>query len=217
MNNPMRVAIAGAHGKIALRLTRLLAPGGIEIVGLIRNPDHAADIEAAGGRPAVCDLESAPVGAVAEAVAGADVVVFAAGAGPGSSAERKLTMDRDGAIKLLAASAGARYLMVSSVGAENPPADDAAFSVYLRAKAAADAALTASDREFTIVRPGALGDEPGTGRVRLGTEAFRERIPRDDVAAVLAALIAAPGSASRLVVYAGAGETPVAEAISALA
>jgi nucleoside-diphosphate-sugar epimerase len=212
----MRIAIAGAHGQIALQLIGRLASGGHEIRGLIRNPEHAAEIEAAGARPVVCDLEHAGLSEVDDAVHGCDVVVFAAGAGPGSSAERKLTMDRDGAIKLLQASPGARYLMVSSVGAEDPPTGDDVFSVYLRAKSQADAALIASERDFTIVRPGPLGDEPGTGRVRLGTDAFRERIPREDVAAILAQLIATPGSASRLVLYAGAGDAPVDEAIAAL-
>ena len=107
---------------------------------------------------------------VAAAIAGADAVVFAAGAGPGSGAERKLTIDRDGAIKLLAAARSAaveRYVIVSSIGAEEPPDGDDVFSVYLRAKAQADAALAASDRAWTIVRPGFLTDEPGTGRARL--------------------------------------------------
>jgi nucleoside-diphosphate-sugar epimerase len=212
----MRIAIAGAHGQIALRLVALLTGGEHEILGLIRNPDHAGELQDAGGRAVVCDLERASLSEVDDAVHGCDVVVFAAGAGAGSGAERKLTMDRDGAIKLLRASPGARYLMVSSVGAEAPPGGDDVFSVYLRAKAEADAALIASERDFTIVRPGPLGDETGSGRVRLGTDVFRERIPRDDVAAILAALIAAPGSASRLVLYAAEGQTPVADAVAAL-
>jgi len=212
----MRVAIAGAHGQIGLRLTRRLAADGNDVVGLIRSPDQAAEIEAAGGRALVCDLETASAGKVATAVSGADAVVFAAGAGPGSGAARKLTMDRDGAIKLLEASPGARYLMVSSVGAESPPAGDEVFSVYLRAKAEADAAVIASDREYVIVRPGPLLDDPGTGRVRLSTEPFRERIPRDDVAAILAVLIGDPGLAARQVIYAAGGETPVDEALAAI-
>lgn len=212
----MRVAIAGAHGKIGLRLTRLLAADGNEVVGLIRNPDHAADIEAAGGRPVVCDLEAATVEAVTAAVAGAEVVVFAAGAGPGSGAARKLTMDRDGAIKLLEASPGARYLMVSSVGADDPPAGDEVFSVYLQAKAAADAAVIDSGRDYVIVRPGPLSDDPGAGRVRLSTEPFRGPITRDDVAAILAALIADPTLAARQVIYAAQGDRPVADALADL-
>ena len=80
----MRVAIAGGHGQIALRLEKVLKQQGDEPVALIRNPDHAGDVRAAGGEPVVCDLEHAPAEEVAEAIKGADAVVFAAGAGPGS-------------------------------------------------------------------------------------------------------------------------------------
>src|SRR3954468_5434769 len=131
----MEVAIAGAHRKVARRLARLLAARGDHVRGLIRNPDHAADVREDGSEPIVCDLEVAGVEDVAEALAGADAVVFAAGAGPGSGAERKWTLDRDGAIKVLEAARAAqveRYLMVSSTGAENPPDGDDVFSVYLR-------------------------------------------------------------------------------------
>ncbi|MGZ4313935.1 MAG: NAD(P)H-binding protein, partial [Solirubrobacteraceae bacterium] len=127
----MRIVIAGAHGQIGLRLVRLLAERGDQVVGLIRNPDHAADVTAAGGEPVVCDLERSSSDEVARAVGAVDVAVFAAGAGPGSGAQRKLTMDRDGAIKLLEATgaSAARYLVVSSVGAESPPAGDGVFEV----------------------------------------------------------------------------------------
>jgi uncharacterized protein YbjT (DUF2867 family) len=214
----MRVAIAGAHGQIGSRLATRLVAGGDEVVGLIRNPDHAAELEALGAQPAVCDLESAAEAEVATAVAGCDAVVFAAGAGPGSGAARKLTMDRDGAIKLVRAAEAirARYLMVSSVGAENPPRDNEAFSVYLQAKADADAALVASGLVWTIVRPGPLTNDPGRGRVRLATEPFREAVPRDDVAALLEALLRHP-AANRLTLYLGAGETAIDQALATLA
>jgi uncharacterized protein YbjT (DUF2867 family) len=213
----MRVAIAGAHGKIAMRLIRLLAARGDSIAGLIRNPAHADDVRAAGAEPVVCDLEQASVEQLAEAVSGSEVVVFAAGAGPGSGPERKLTVDRDGAIKLLRASEGdrARYLIVSSVGAESPPAGDDVFSVYLRAKAEADQAVMASDRDWTVIRPGSLTDDPGTGRVRIDTEPFRGEVPRDDVAAVLAAVIAG-NRASRLVLYVNGGDEPIEQALDSL-
>jgi uncharacterized protein YbjT (DUF2867 family) len=181
----MRVAIAGASGKVALRLSTRLASRGVDVVGLIRSPERA------------------------------DAVVFAAGAGSGSSAERKLTVDRDGAIKLLgaAASAGApRYLMISSIGAEDPPDGDDVFSVYLRAKAEADAALEGSDREWTILRPGGLGDEPGTGLVRIDTTPHHGHVPRDDVAAVLDALLQNPDTA-RLVLYLSSGRDTVSSAL----
>src|SRR5437588_10638752 len=140
----MIVAIAGAHGKIAMRLTPLLTAGGDTVIGLIRNPDHAADVQRQGASPVVCDLESATTDEIGSAIAGADAAVFAAGAGPGSGAARKLTMDRDGAIKLLQAATAVgvpRYLIISAVGAENPPGNEEVFSVYLRAKAEADEAV----------------------------------------------------------------------------
>jgi uncharacterized protein YbjT (DUF2867 family) len=211
----VRVAIAGAHGKIALRLGRRLAERGDTVLGLIRNPDHAEDVRAAGAEPVVCDLEHATVEAVAEAVAGADAAVFAAGAGAGSGAARKLTMDRDGAIKLLESTASGRprYVVVSAVGAERPPDGDDVFSVYLRAKAEADAAVMASDREWTIVRPGGLTDDAGTGRVRIETDAFRGRVSRDDVAEVLVAVLDEPRAARR-VLYVNGGDDPVDEALA---
>jgi uncharacterized protein YbjT (DUF2867 family) len=214
----MRTVVAGAHGQIGLRLVRLLAVRGDRVLGLIRNPDQAGDISAAGGVPVVCDLETASAEEVAQAVGVVDVAVFAAGAGAGSGAERKLTIDRDGAIKLLEATAepAARYLVVSSVGAESPPSGDEVFEVYLRAKAEADAAVTASDRAWVIVRPGPLTNGPGTGRVRLETEPFRDEVARDDVAAVLAALVGDP-RLDRTVLYLGGGDVPIEQALSALA
>jgi nucleoside-diphosphate-sugar epimerase len=210
----MLVAIAGAHGKIAMRLTARLVARGDDVIGLIRNPDHAADLRAIGAEPVVCDLEHASADEIAGQVAQADAAVFAAGAGPGSGAERKLTMDRDGAVKLLEATSerAVPYVIVSSVGAENPPGDDDVFSVYLRAKAEADAAVQASDRDWTIVRPGRLTDDPGTGRVRIDTSPFRGEVPREDVAAVLDTVLH-DSRASRRTLYVNGGEQPVEQAL----
>ena len=215
----MRIAIAGGHGQIALQLTRLLHARGDEVISLIRNPAHTGDVRAAGGEPKVCDLESATVDEVADAIRGADAAVFAAGAGPGSGAERKLTVDRDGAIKLLAAAVATgaqRYVIVSSIGAENPPDDDDVFSVYLRAKGEADAAVRGSDREWTIVRPGALTDEPGAGRVSISTDPFRGKVSREDVAAVLAAVLGEHPSIGKIF-YLNGGEDPIEQALAAIA
>jgi nucleoside-diphosphate-sugar epimerase len=214
----MVVAIAGAHGKIALRMTRLLAEGGDSVIGLIRNPDHEADVSQAGASPVVCDLERATPEEISQAISGADAAVFAAGAGPGSGPERKLTMDRDGAIKLLEAATAAgvpRFLIISSMGAEDPPEDDDGFGVYLRAKAEADAAVQASDREWTVVRPGRLTDEPGAGQVRVDSEPFRGEVPRDDVAAVIARLLPDRRSASH-VLYVNGGDQPLDRALEAV-
>jgi nucleoside-diphosphate-sugar epimerase len=211
----VRVAIAGAHGKVAMSLARRLAARGDSVIGLIRNTEHVAEVRDTGAEPVVCDLEHATVEEIASAVKGADAAVFAAGAGPGSGAARKLTMDRDGAVKLLEATAAdsARYVIVSSVGAENPPDDEDVFSVYLRAKAEADAAVKASGREWVIVRPGRLTDDAATGRVGIATDPFRGEVPRDDVAEVLAAVLH-DGRATHHILYVNGGEEPLEEALS---
>ena len=213
----MDVAIAGAHGQIARRLTRLLAARGDRIRGLIRNPAHADDVRADGAEPVLLDLETAGADQVAAAIDGADAVVFAAGAGPGSGAERKLTVDRDGAVALVRAADAAnvgRYVIVSSVGAEAPPDGDDVFSVYVRAKAEADQAVMAGGLDWTVVRPGPLTDAPGTGTVRLETEPFRDDVTRDDVARVIAATLAEPRSAG-LILYVADGDVPVEDALAA--
>jgi uncharacterized protein YbjT (DUF2867 family) len=213
----VKVAIAGGHGQIALRLLPLLGEHGHEGAGLIRNPEHAEDLRAIGAAPIVCDLEK--VEDIAPAVAGYEAVVFAAGAGPGSGEERKRTMDLGGALKLIAAAKAnriRRYLMVSSMGAGSPPPKGGdAFGAYLRAKAEADRALAGSGLDFTIVRPGRLTDDPPTGRVTIGPSVRRGSISRADVAAVLLAVLetdATIGKTFELV----AGETPISEAIAGL-
>lgn len=215
----MVVAIAGGHGRIGLRLTRLLAERGDRARGLIRNPDHAEDVTAAGGEPIVIDLESAEVDAVAEAVSGCDAVVFAAGAGPGSGAERKQTMDRGGAVLLAEAAKAAgvgRYLMVSSTGADPDHSGDEVFDVYLRAKGEADAAVAGSGLDYTIVRPGHLTDDPGTGLVRISESVQRGQVSRDDVAAVLAAALAEPAAIGKTFELVS-GEDPIERALAELA
>jgi nucleoside-diphosphate-sugar epimerase len=209
------VALAGAHGKIALRLTRLLADGGDSVIGLIRDPDQAADVSDHGASPVTCDLERASVQEIAGGIAGAGVAVFAAGAGPGSGAERKLTLDRDGAVKFLQAATEAGvpgFVIISSTGAEAPPAGDDVFSVYLRAKGEADQAVQASDRQWTIVRPGRLTEDPGTRRVRIEAAPFRGRVPRDDVAAVLVRLVHDDRFSGR-VLYLNSGEEPIEQGL----
>lgn len=210
----MRVVIAGGHGQIALLLEKLLSERGHEVAGLIRNPDHAADLEAAGAEALVVDLEQSSVDDVAAQLRGADAVVFAAGAGPGSGAARKETVDRDAAILLADAAVAAgvrRYLMVSAMGADSHTAERASepvFAAYLRAKAAADEAVRAvAALDTTIVRPGSLTNEPGTGRVHIAENTGRGSIPRADVAAVLAAYLDKPGGQTFELI---SGETPIA-------
>ncbi|HSK55316.1 MAG TPA: NAD(P)H-binding protein [Jiangellales bacterium] len=213
----MRVVVAGGHGQIALRLERLLAARGDHVVGLVRNPDHVPDLEAVGAAGLVLDLESAAPAEVAAVAQGADAVVFAAGAGPGSGVARKDTVDRAAATLLADAAERAgvrRYLLVSSVGVESPPppGTDDVFAAYLRAKAAAEADLVSRDLDWTVLRPGRLTDDPGTGFVQLERRVSRGSVPRDDVAAVLVALLDEPASAG-LVLELVLGDVPVAEAV----
>lgn len=196
----MRIVIAGGHGQIALKLSRLLADAGHQPVGLIRQPDQAQDLRAAGAEPLVLDLELSSLDDVGLAIDGADAVVFAAGGGANSGAARKLTVDRDGAILLARAAERAgvrRYVMISALATDDFDADaadpDAAdpssvdvFQVYLRAKSEADAYLRESSLDWTIVRPGGLTDEPGSGLVQLAASTGRGMIPRADVAALAA-------------------------------
>jgi uncharacterized protein YbjT (DUF2867 family) len=214
----MDVVVVGGHGQIGLRLLRLLAERGDRARGLIRNPDHAADLEAAGAEPVVCDLEADDAD-VAGAVEGADAIVFSAGAGPGSGAERKRTVDLGGAVKSIEAAKASgvdRYVIVSSIGADNPPSGDEVFSVYLRAKADADRAVADSGLDYTIVRPGSLTDDPGTGRIEASSQLGRRgKIPRDDVAAVLLATLDDPSTVGKTFEL-FSGDEEIAAALAAL-
>jgi uncharacterized protein YbjT (DUF2867 family) len=218
----MRIVIAGGHGKIALLLERELAGRGDQAVGLIRNAAHAGDVEQAGAEAAVCDLETATAAAVAALLAGADGVVFAAGAGPGSGAARKDTVDR-GAAVLLAQAAGQagvrRLVQVSSMGAGQPPrpGTDDVWAAYIAAKTAAEDDLRGRDLDWTILRPGGLTDDPATGQVRLAAPPVpRGSVPRADVAAVILALLDDPGTRHQTLELVS-GDTPVAAAVTALA
>ncbi|WP_336049315.1 NAD(P)H-binding protein [Streptomyces sp. CA2R101] len=218
----MRIVIAGGHGQIALRLERLLAGRGDEVAGIVRRPEQAGDLLAAGAEPVVCDLESASVEDVTRHMEGADAAVFAAGAGPGSGTERKETVDR-GAARLFADAAEAagvrRFLVISSMGADREPPEgtDPVFAAYLRAKAAADADIRSrAGLDWTILRPGQLTNDPGPGRVTLADATGRGPVPRDDVAATLMALLDEPGTIGKTLELI-AGDVPVVDAVRAVA
>lgn len=217
----VKVVIAGGHGQIALRLERLLAGRGDEVVGIVRNAGQEADLRAAGAEALVLDLESARVDALAPHLDGVDAVVFAAGAGPGSGIARKDTVDRGAAVLLADAAVLAgvrRYLLVSSMGAGAPvpPGTDPQFAAYLEAKTAAERDVTArSALATTVLRPGHLTDDAATGRVELAPSVDRGDVTRDDVAAVLLALLDTPATAGLTVELVG-GDVPVADAVRAL-
>jgi uncharacterized protein YbjT (DUF2867 family) len=210
----MEIVVAGGHGQIALKLLRRLAERGDRARGLIRNPDHAADLEAVGAEPVLCDLEAEDD--IARFVDGADAVVFAAGAGPGSGPARKQTVDLGGAVKLIDAAKAngiARYVIVSSIGANHPERASGQMKPYIEAKAEADRRVAESGLDWTIVRPGGLTDDPGTGRVSV--DGGRGRIPREDVAATLVAVLDTDGTIGRDFDLVG-GDTPIEDAVRAL-
>ncbi|MDT7595910.1 MAG: hypothetical protein QOJ06_1456 [Pseudonocardiales bacterium] len=222
MVGAMRVVVAGGHGQIALRLERLLARRGDEVAGIVRRPQQSGDLHAAGAEAVVCDLESASVEDVARHLEGVDAAVFAAGAGPGSGIDRKDSVDRAAASLFADAAEAAgvrRFLVVSAMGVDSEPpvGTDPVFAAYLRAKGAADADVRSrAGLEWTILRPGRLTDEPGSGLVKLAEHTGRGEVPRDDVAVVLAALLAEPGAAGRTMELIG-GDTPIEEAVKAAA
>ena len=213
----MRIAIAGGHGQIGQLLIARLVERGDEVRSLDRNPEYGDELRALGAKPVVCDLEAATEEDVATAVGTVDAVIFSAGAGPGSGSERKWTMDYGGVVKLIEAAKAngiARYLLVSSIGADPDASGDDTFAIYLRAKGKADAELQASGLDYTIVRPVSLTDDPGTGTVELG-EVGRGQIPRDDVADILVASLEDENTVGKTF-EAKSGSTPIEDAVASV-
>lgn len=222
----MRIVIAGGHGQIARRLARLLAARGDDVVSIVRQPAHLPDAAADGATGVLLDLEGASVGKVAEVVAAADATVFAAGAGPGSGSARKDTVDRGASVLLADAAEMAdvpRFVQISSMGTDavagggEPTGMNDGFVAYLRAKAAAEDDLRGRDGlRWTILRPGRLTDDPGTGLVSLATSLAFDAVTRDDVAGVVAGMLTSDATAGMTLELTG-GTTPIAEAVAAAA
>jgi uncharacterized protein YbjT (DUF2867 family) len=215
----LEVAVVGGHGKVALQMLRLLSERGDRARGLIRNPDHAADVEATGATAVGADIENLDADGLARSIAGVEAVVFAAGAGAGSGPARKHTVDYGGAVKLIEAAQMnnvSRYLMVSAIGANHPENWSDEMRPYYEAKAQADAELADSGLEYTIVRPGGLTDDPGTGTIDAAADLGRyDRIPREDVAATLVGCLDESATIGKAFDLLG-GETPIREALAAL-
>jgi uncharacterized protein YbjT (DUF2867 family) len=208
----MEICIVGGHGKIAMHIHPILVKNGHHVRGIIRKSEQSKALQEAGAEPVICDIEQKDD--ISDAVGNADLVVFAAGAGPGSGAARKWTVDRDGAIKLIDAAKknGIKgYIMISAMGLDKPRGDEV-FRVYQKAKAEADDALRKSGLSYTIIKPGRLTDTPGTGKISLAPELKRGEISRKDVALTLAEIIEQPeisGMAFDLV----SGKTPIEVAV----
>ena len=211
------VAIVGAHGKIGQLIVQNLVAQGRRAVGIVRKTEQVPVLRGLGAEPVLLDVEQARPEQLATALEGVDAVVFSAGAGGGSTAERKRTVDYGGAVKLITAAklAGVnRYVMVSAVGADDPlpPDTDAVWRAYVEAKRDADRELRGSGLQWTILRPGPLTDDPATGRVTLGEKVGRGEIPRADVAALVTAVLAEPATAGKQWEV-RSGDTPLPAAI----
>jgi uncharacterized protein YbjT (DUF2867 family) len=213
----MKVLVAGAHGKTARRLVRMLREDGHEVRGLVRKEEQMPDVEADGAEPVLVDLEEEEVeGAVGRAVEGCDAIIFAAGAGPGSGAARKETMDYGGAVKLVEAAERhgvRRYLLLSSMGAGDPGSGSEGMQPYLFAKARADERLQQSGLDYTIIRPGSLTEEEGTSRIEAADALGRRgEISRDDVARTFAEALEIESTYHNTFEIL-AGDTPIREAL----
>ena len=211
----MKVLVAGANGQVGQHIVRILAEGGHEARPIIRDEHQAPRLRELGGEPIVADLE----GEVAHAVEGCDAVIFSAGGGPGSGAEKKETVDQGGAVKLIEAArehGARRYVMVSAMGAADPEAGSEAMQPYLFAKAHADEALQESGLDYTIVRPGSLTDEAGTGAVEAALSLGRRgEIPREDVAHTIVATLEKENTFGKTFEVLS-GDVPIEEALSRL-
>lgn len=214
-----KIAIVGGHGKIAMSLTRQLAGRGDEVLSIFRNTDHTADVIAAGGTPLVFDLEQSDADGLAKNLDGFDAVVFAAGGGPKSGIERKKTVDRDGSVLSAEAAARAgvdRFVQISAISVDEPVGADAdeQWAAYVNAKKDADDSLKSTSLQWTILRPGGLTDDPGTGKIQLAEKLERGQIPREDVAATVIAVLDQPESQGHVWELVG-GETPITDAVRA--
>ncbi|KJQ55509.1 SDR family oxidoreductase [Microbacterium sp. SA39] len=215
-----RILVFGGHGRIALLLAPLLTERGDEVTGVIRNPDHAADVDAGGARALVADIETMDVDALAEIIRGHDAVVWSAGAG-GGDPQRTYAVDRDAAQRSMDAAERAgvrRYVMVSWIGstADHGVPEDDSFFAYADAKWAADEHLRGTELEGTILAPGTLTLDEPTGRVQLDPEGNGE-VSRADVAAVIAASLAEPCTIGRTLRFGnGSAESslPITEALA---
>jgi len=204
-----RILIFGGHGKVALLLEPLLVAQGHRVTAVIRNAAHEAEVAATGAQPLVADIERLDVDQLENIVARNDVVVWSAGAGGGDPA-RTYAVDRDAAIRSMDAASAAgvlRYVMVSWIGsrADHGIDRDDSFFAYADAKWAADAHLTASDLDWTILAPGTLTLDPPTGRIAVDP-AGRGAVPRADVADVIAAAIADDATIARTIRFGGGNE-----------
>jgi uncharacterized protein YbjT (DUF2867 family) len=192
--NNMKVVVVGANGQIGKTLVRFLKEdAGHSPVAMVRKEEQVELFKNECLDTVLADLEGS-VDSLVHAVEGSDANVFAAGSGGSTGADKTLLIDLDGAAKMVEAAdiAGVkRFVMVSALQANNREKWNEKIRPYYAAKHYADKVLVASDLNYTIVRPGFLLNEAGTGRVKIVENLERGSIPREDVARVLFEILAA--------------------------
>lgn len=207
-----KIIVIGGHGHVARLLTPILVSRGDTVTSIIRNPDQAAELESLGAKPVVADVEKLTIDCFGDVIQGHDAVVWSAGAG-GGNPSRTWAIDRDAAIYSMQAAkiqGVSRYVMVSYSGSYiNHGVDEHNdFFTYAQSKAIADAVLRNSGLDYTIVGPGALTHEPGTGLVSPADA--HGSVPREDVAAFVAAVLHDPTSIGQTYRFTS-GDTAIAD------
>ncbi|WP_114854636.1 SDR family oxidoreductase [Brachybacterium sp. YJGR34] len=215
----MEIALIGGHGKVALLAAPLLVQAGHTVHAVIRNPEHAEEVEATGASPVLADIETLDAGGWDALLEGRDAVIWSAGAGGGDPA-RTIAVDQEAAIASMesAQRVGARrYLMVSYFGAalDHGVPEDNPFHTYAEAKARADEHLRGTALDWTVLGPSGLTLEEPTGRIDLAA-AEAGTVSRANVARVIAATAEEPATVGRTVRF-NDGDTPIAEGLAGTA
>ena len=215
----MRVVVAGANGVTGRIALTLLKEAGHEPVAMIRDMAQREALEALGAECRIGDLEK-PVGYAVRNCRGA---IFAAGSGAKTGPEKTIDVDQKGAMAFIDTCLRMnvrRFVMLSSIAADQPERGPESLHHYFAAKAVADRHLQASGLDYTIVRPGFLTNEPGTGAIATGADLGplakeTHAVTREDVARVLVDCLARDNTIEKTFEMI-AGETPVADALKAL-
>jgi len=181
----LKVLVVGANGQIGQKLTEILhSDDEHSVLAMVRKQEQKEEFSKKGIETVIADLEGS-VAQLKQAMKGCDAIVFTAGSGGGTGAEKTLLIDLDGAVKTMEAAEAAgvdRFIMVSALQANNRENWNEAIKPYYVAKHYADRVLMQSNLTYTIIRPGGLLNEKGTGKISVGDQLERGYIPREDVA-----------------------------------
>ncbi|MBB5175100.1 uncharacterized protein YbjT (DUF2867 family) [Texcoconibacillus texcoconensis] len=190
----MKILVVGANGQIGKHLVSFIQNHDqLEAKAVIRNEKQESFFKDLGAETAVIDLEG-DVESIANAAEDVDAIVFTAGSGPHTGKDKTILVDLDGAVKTIEAAKMAgvnRYIMISSFDTTRQAIQDAprSFAPYVAAKHYADEWLKGTDLDHTIIHPGALTNDEGTGQIAAAPEVERGEVPREDVASVIVACL----------------------------